>query len=198
MVPVKQFITSLPGRLLRRHLDRLQTSLETLGERLRDAVSRVVGEAVADAVREVVRLLISLPTTVPPTHSPSVHREEWERRSWHDPDRRSWDDEDEDLIPDYEEVASTSQRDDLPGPARWSPAMAVGCQAAAWWLRRQTGRFPVLTTMGLGLTAALAAYAAGPLVVAGGAGLLGAALGLMRLVEGVESGAAALAPRTTF
>ena len=100
-------------------------------------------------------------------------------------------DEDEPIAADDDSVPA-GPLDALPAPARWSRAAAVGCQAAAWWLRRQTSRFPVLTTLGLGCSAALTAYVAGPLVVAGGAGMLGAALGLLRLLQGVESSAAAL------
>jgi hypothetical protein len=188
---VKTFIRSLPWRLLRRHLDRLQTSLETLAERLREALSRVVGEAVADAVREVVRVLISPPSIAPPT--PDILRDEGEGRAWHDPYRQPWDDEDEDdRFLDDDVLTAPTLSATLPAPARWSQAAAVGCQAAGWWLRRQTSSFPVLTTLCLGLAAALTAYVAGPLIVAGCAGVLGAVLGLLRLAQGVESSAAAL------
>ena len=168
---MKTFIRSLPGRLVRRHLDRLQASLETLGERLREAVSRLVGEAVADAVREGVRVLVSPPTTASFPHAPDVLREDWEQRTWHDSYRQPWDDMDEEEpIAAYDDCVSTEPPAALPTPAWWSRAAAVGCQAAAWWLRRQTSRFPVLTTLGLGCSAALTAYVAGPLIVAGSAG----------------------------
>ena len=49
-----------------------------------------------------------------------------------------------------------------------------------------------LVTLGLGLASCLTAYVAGPLLVAGSSGVLGAALGLMRLAQGVESSAAVL------
>jgi hypothetical protein len=190
---VKTIIRSLPGRLVRRHLDRLQASLETLGERLREAVSRVVGEAVADTVRELVRVLVSTPATAPFPRAPEVLREDWEERSWHDPYRQPWDDVDEDEpLAAYDDIVPAASPEALPVPARWSRAASVGCQAAAWWLRRQTGRFPVFTTLALGLAAALTAYVAGPLVVAGGAGVLGAVLGLLHLAQNVESGAEAL------
>ena len=75
--------------------------------------------------------------------------------------------------------------------ARWRLVLALACQAAAWWLRRQVTRYPVGAALGVGLTSALAAYLGGPLVAAG-AGLGGSALGLAWLAEMIGSAAALL------
>ena len=54
------------------------------------------------------------------------------------------------------------------------------------------GRYPVLTSTGLGLTAALVSYAAGPIVGVGLAGIGGALLHLLGLTEAVATSATAL------
>jgi hypothetical protein len=72
----------------------------------------------------------------------------------------------------------------------------VGCEAAAWWLRRTAGRFPVLTALGVGLVAALAIAVSGPLA-ATSVGLAGSVLGLLGLTDSVQSGVAALATFVT-
>jgi hypothetical protein len=64
---------------------------------------------------------------------------------------------------------------------KWLPALAVGWQAAAWWLRRRPRRLAVLAAVGVGLACALAAGGCGP------------ALPLAALAAWVRSGAAALA-----
>ena len=67
----------------------------------------------------------------------------------------------------------------------------MGCQATAWWLRREAGRFTTLMALGVGLASTLAAYVAGP-VLGAGAGLAGSALALAALSDAARSGAAAL------
>ena len=65
---------------------------------------------------------------------------------------------------------------DLSPPAHRSRALALGLQAAAWWLRRRAAQCPVRSALGLGAAATLVAYLAGPAVALSGVGLLGATL----------------------
>ena len=177
----------LPSRRqLQQHLARLVDTLEALVQRLRESIARTVGEAVASAVHEVTRRLGHSGPDAPP------------RSAW--ADRESWGDEryysDWDNGPTY---ASDRYRDDdapetsAATPAsRWRHAMSVGFQTAAWWLARQVGRYPVVTSTSLGLTAALVSYAAGPIVGVGLAGIGGALLHVLGLTEAVASSANAL------
>jgi hypothetical protein len=188
---VNDSIASLPRRLVRRHLDRLRASFDALHERLRDAIARVVGEAVAEAMREVVYLLMHLPvTTSPPSSSVGSFREDRKLSPLHDPYRRPWDDEDDENYP--REVEATDHKypvaacEVVSTPAQWSRAVALGCDAVSWWLRRQTHRFPALAALGLGVAVTVAAYAGGPVAAAGGAASLGAALGIWCLARGVD------------
>src|SRR5205807_10027464 len=73
-----------------------------------------------------------------------------------------------------------------PREGRWSRALAAGCHAAAWWLRRRPGPLSLLAALGVGLAAALAALFYGP----AGAGVAGAALALLALADTARSGAA--------
>jgi hypothetical protein len=73
----------------------------------------------------------------------------------------------------------------------WLQGLLAGCQAAAWWLRRQTGRLPLLAALGVGLVAALLAGARGPLARLAAAALH-ACLGLVSLADHLLSGAAFL------
>jgi len=190
---MKSMFLWLPGRwLVRRHLARLRESLETLTERVRDALAHAVGDAVASAVREAVRLLVDDSVASLPA------RPSWQE---HDPDRPSWqheqsfwNDDYDDQLDDVDTVPEAMQPKSIPQASRWPRAIAIGFQAAAWWLRRQASRFPVVTTLGIGLAASVAAYAASPLMLVTGAGVIGAALGLMSLTDAVRASAAAITP----
>ena len=70
-------------------------------------------------------------------------------------------------------------------------ALAVGLQLAAWWLRRQTGRFPLLTACGLGLLSGVAVLVGGPLSVAG-TSLTTSFVTLLTLADASASAASAL------
>jgi hypothetical protein len=183
---MSQFTRWLPSRRqLQQHLARLVDTLEALVQRLRESIARTVGEAVANAVHEVTYLLIRSSPDAPARSGQPA------RESWDDRYESEWDDG-----PAY--TTDRHRDDDAPGsppetPAsRWRHAMSVGCQTAAWWLARQVGRYPVLTSTGLGLTAALVSYAAGPIVGVGLAGIGGALLHLLGLTEAVASSATAL------
>jgi len=184
----------LPGRwLLRRHLARLRESLETLTERVRDALAHAVGDAVASAVREAVRLLVDDSVVSLPAR-PAWHERDPDRPSWQDPEQSFWHDDYDDQLDDVDTVPEARQPESAPQASCWPRALAIGFQAAAWWLRRQASRFPVTTTLGVGLAASVAAYAASPLMLVTGAGVIGAALGLMSLTDAVQAGAAAFTP----
>jgi hypothetical protein len=66
--------------------------------------------------------------------------------------------------------------------------VAVGCQAAAWWLRRHPGPLSLLVAVGVGVAAGLAALAGGPLV-AGGSAAAAAVLGALALADAARSAA---------
>ena len=118
--------------------------------------------------------------------------------AWRDPRDDPWADDPD----DYYEARSYAGRDEQgaaaspePSPEavgrRWGLALAVGCQAAAWWLRRKTGRLAALTAAGVGLASALVAYVAAP-ALAAAAGLAGSALTLAAMSDAARCGAAAL------
>lgn len=215
MRPLSSWLPNRP--LLQRHMARLRHSLDDLAERLRDGLSRSVGESVARAVQEVLRRLIDCPMPITSPVSP-VRPQTWGRPRWEEeeeacsrPYRPPWDEEREEEYPDdrfegeEEEDRQPSrtgsavdpgptQADAVPTPSRWPHAIAAGCQTAAWWLRRATGKFVVLTAGGIGLAVAAAAYATGPLVAVAGAGVVGAAVGLLGLTEALSASAASLSP----
>ncbi len=189
------------ARILAGHVGRLHDTLEILRERLREAVARAVGQAAAGAAQDAVQSLLaeSAAQRIPPD-DPYYPRPS--SAGWYDPDRRrspSWDDDSDDPYrrrqdDEYEERPSDGGDSPAPSPSagrRWGLALAVGCQATAWWLRREAGRFTTLKALGVGLASALAAYVAGPALWAG-AGLAGSALALAALSDAARSGAAAL------
>ena len=174
----------LPSRRqLQQHLARLVDSLEGLVQRLRESIARTVGEAVANAVHEITRRLS--PASLDPRERSGWHR----RESWDDQNEPEWDDR-----PAHATDRYRNNDESLPETpaARWRHALAVGCQTAAWWLARQVGRNPILVSTGLGLSAALVSYAAGPVVGIGLTGIAGALLHLLGLTEAVASSANAL------
>ena len=183
---MSQFSAWLPSRRqLQQHLARLVDTLEALVQRLRESIARTVGEAVANAVHEItLRLGHSAPNSA---RSAWADRESWEGERYDS----EWDDGPvyvRDRNRDDDAMESTAE-----APAsRWRHAMSVGCQTAAWWLARQVGRYPVLTSTSLGLTAALVSYIAGPIVGVGLAGIGGALLHLLGLTEAVATSSAAL------
>ena len=174
-------------RLLAAHLDRLRQTLDSLGQQLREALARAVAQTVEGAVREAVHTALDAP---PPDHR-LTGRSAWMPRRgpalWEQPDDRDLDDLDDRWRDDEDEVrrpASTPQGE--PRSARCVRALAVGCQAAAWWFCRQAGRCSTVAALGVGVAASSVAYAAG-------SGLAVPSLGLLTLASAVGAGAAALA-----
>jgi hypothetical protein len=181
------------GRWLSGHLLRLRRTLDALGRRFRDSVAVAVGQTVAGAVREAVHAMLSdfsgtLPITHAPLTPPSPSRSLWGHGGDHQPD--GWhagpaEYDPDDLDPEAHDLPDCPAPPDERKPtSRWPLAVAVGCQAAAWWLRRRLARIPVLAAVAVGLLAAVATYATGPLAVAG-VGLAGSALNLVGTAEAV-------------
>jgi hypothetical protein len=187
----------LPPGLARRlaaHGDRLHAALSALAGRLREAVAQAVGSTVAGAVREALQAVVATPPAGP---APLRQRPPPLFPAWgapYGPDDDPYADDDprpEDGPADEPDPAPARAGAGRPVAAppaaaprrgRWQQALAVGCQAAAWWLRRQAGRGAALAALGLGLVAAAAAFTAG-------AGLAGAALGLLTLADVVPASA---------
>jgi hypothetical protein len=175
-------------RLLSAHLDRLRQTLESLGQQLREALARAVAQTIEGAVREAVHTALD----DPPSDRRLIGRSAWlPKRNpdlWEEPEDPNLDDLD-DRWPDNEDdvrrPASVTPPAE-PRSARCVRALAVGCQATAWLLRRQSGRFSSVVALGVGLAATGVAYAAG-------SGLAVPSLGLLTLAGAIGAGAAALA-----
>jgi hypothetical protein len=172
-------------RLLFVHLDHLRRTLEALGQQLREALARAVAQTVEGAVREAVHTALD----DPPPDQRLTGRAAWLPKR--NPDL--WEQSDDPALDDR----WTEEEDDLRRPAAGAPpaeprsarcarALAVGCQAAAWWFCRQAGRCSTVAALGVGLAATGAAYAAGN-------GLAVSSLGLLTLASAVGAGAAVLA-----
>jgi hypothetical protein len=176
------------GKWLAGHLRRLCRTHEGLAGRLRETDAVAVGQSVAHAVREAVSAVLADGVRGPgPTHpdrlmgGPSL----WGRHQDTDPDR--WPDD-----PDPYDDELPPEPPDEPGgpggstrPSPWLLGVVLACQAAAWWVRRRLAGLPVLAAVAVGLLAALAAYAGGPLTLAG-VGLAGSALTLAGTAEALS------------
>jgi hypothetical protein len=170
------------------HLDRLGRALEALAARVRDglagAIATVVGDAVAQALGTVLADVAIEDARARTRAQPPGPATLW------DPTRRpGW--YDDPLDPGYPGGAEFDS-DDVPppGPAaqparlRWARALMAGVQAALWWMRRP-GRRTLLSAVGVGVAAGLAALAGGP-VAAAATGLAGTALGLAAVADAVR------------
>ena len=184
-----------------RSLERLHRILEHLAGQVRDEVSRAVGETVADAIRQAVRTILGDPCIRPPPELPPLRRSPY----WNDPDYddpydpdgaygRSdpgWRDEQEERRDDRLSAPGSPGSSGVRRPPRWLQATLIALQLAAWWLRRQTGRFPLLTACGLGLLSGVAVLVGGPLSVAG-TSLTTSFVTLLTLADASASAASAL------
>jgi hypothetical protein len=166
------------GQTLGRHLDRLRDTFDELRDRVRDAAVQAIGRSVAGAVRDSLRAFLEGIATRPP-ETPSS----WPRSlsSWQQPDglfndqsdpddhryqrdQRGWYDHD-DLDDEPPPRPPQTEPAEEPRPSRWRQALAIGCSAVAWQLRRQADRVSNLTTIGVGLASALSAYVIGPALI---------------------------------
>jgi len=182
------------GRSLAERLDRLRVTFETLRERLRAAVSEAVGQTVAGAVHEAVHAVLG-EADRPAERSSGVYRDpDTPRGWWRDPAEPPWQDEPDHWqeYNDEEEPAPVASGPLPAAPAtRLRDALVVGCESAAWWLRRWTGRFPVAAALTVVLLSATLAHVGGPLAAAG-IGLVGSLVSLTTFGDTLRSGAAAL------
>jgi hypothetical protein len=157
-------------RALAERLERLRQTLEELLERVHEAVAQAVGQAVSAAVRDAIlavlraataRAALRTPSWLPPKCYHSAWSEGREPSSsagaYGDPSAGWWnDDEPEDDDVDRPEPGGVE-----PPPSRWRCALALGCRATAWLLRRWPGRRPLLAAMGVGAACAAVAFAVG-------------------------------------
>src|SRR5262249_16375958 len=88
---------------------------------------------------------------------------------WRDDEPDDWADDDEE---EPREAAPPPPRESR--RTRWHPALAAGCHATAWWLRRAAGTCSTLAALGVGAVCTGALYVLG-------AGLTAPALSLVML-----------------
>jgi hypothetical protein len=149
------------GRSLSQRLDRLGSTLADLRDRMRDGIAQAVAVAAADAVRTVTRALLGTPANrdlVPsPSWSPTTRSSLWNEPDDLEKEDRfpSFDDEEEedDLLDDEPPANATE-------PSRVRNALALGCEGAAWWLRRSASRY-ALTAVAIALICVGAAFLVG-------------------------------------
>src|SRR5262249_1827109 len=92
---------------------------------------------------------------------------------WKDPDEDPWRRQSEpDLEQDEERPVRTEPQQQPRN--RWHHALSAGLQAALWWMRRQHGARPVLTTAPVALAAGATVVLAAPAVAAGAVALASA------------------------
>jgi hypothetical protein len=199
------------GRLVSEQCRRLHQALESLAAEVRAAIARAVGRAAGEAAREALLVVLHGP---PPTDDARDDQE----RLWGQPRRRIWparpydpyapepcdryardpdDTEDEDDA--YRHVPANGEPIEQPAKVEpsgaWSRAVATGCQAANWWLRRHPGRCSLLAAGMIGVAAGLVALVGGPLAAAGST-VAAAALGVLELADAARCAAGLAADAT--
>jgi hypothetical protein len=181
-------------RALADRLERLRQTLEELIARVHEAVAQAVGQAVSAAVRDAIlavlraataRAALPTPSWLPPKCYHSAWSEGREPSSsasaYTDPSAGWWtDEESEDDEADRPHPSGVE-----PPPSRWRCALALGCRASAWLLRRWPGRRPLLAAVGIGAACAVVAYAVG-------AGVAHATLCWIALAGALSSGVCVL------
>jgi hypothetical protein len=184
------------------HVSQLRRGLASLGERLRQSIAGSVSRMVADVVTEAVDAALATPDDQADRYRSSrstslpVRSRDW----WDDPGESSWPRREEtygDYGRTYGDYDNAGQdHDEQPGPTdhpkptHLGRALAVGVQAAGWWMQRHRGRLSLVVAAGVGVAAGLAALLdGGPF---GLAGLVASALGLLALDGVIRSGAEAL------
>ena len=197
-------------RLLYAQLGRLNHHLLHLGQGLRERIAGAIGRTVCEVVREAVHAALaelsgspvpfSVSASPPPRCTPfwDESDDDLQRNLRTDPDE--FDDpliaeaRDDGCLPNQNQRGSWGG-ETTPVPAAsaspWVRALAAACQAAAWWLRRQPRRYPLLTTLAVGLAAGVATYSMSPLLAAG-ATVLGSAVTLLFMADATTSAVQAL------
>lgn len=174
------------GSTLAEHLVRLRHTFSVIASRLREAVARAVGQTVSRIVQQVVRTFLS---RSPP--GPESPLDDWEHSSdrdglWEDDveDRRWRDELDTEQEYDHHPLSPEPSPPIHEPPSAWRRVAVTVCRLAAWWLQRRRWPYPIVTALGVGLIAGVAAYAGGPVAAAG------TAMSLATLTDLVDSGAA--------
>jgi hypothetical protein len=185
------------GRVLSEQVRRLRFNLERLARQVREAVARTVSEAVAEATHEALQIILQGPPLVSGPWQPTS--EEF-RRSWDGgevDERRGWPSQRprtlyESLSGEFESENEFETEEqpvpERPKPRRWSRALSVGCQAAAWWLRRHEGRLSGVLATGIGVAAGLVAFLASPALASAGTAAA-TALGVLALADAAHAAA---------
>ncbi len=168
------------GQTLSRHLDRLRSTFDELRDRVRDAAVQAIGHSVAGAVRDSICAFLegvaNRPAEVPSwSHrDPDDYRYDQQHRGWYDHDELN-----DEPPPRPTQPAPTDES----RPSRWRQALAIGCSAAAWHLRREVSRISAVTTFGIGLASAVGAYVLGPALIV-------SALSLATITESMQAAGA--------
>jgi hypothetical protein len=182
-------------------VDRLCHTLDRLGREIRDAVTRAISQAVAEAVRDILHCILEEPRLRSDAHAWSSDLSVRSPPSWERSREESWyEDVYDELEDDFLHPRSAYERSyarqpeyeptsDAPPASstwmlhtRWKQAVMAGCQATAWWLARQRGRFSVPVALGVGLAGGLAALVTGSIAFAA-ASMIASVLGLLALAD---------------
>jgi hypothetical protein len=191
------------GQLVAGQVERLHAALERLAAEVRTAIARAIGQATGETVREALRVILDGPIERPTYDRIDDRDGGWgqsRRQTWpatrsydryaHDPYERDPDNDlDQDRPGRYgpdEEDPPTDQPVVTQRRGNWSRAVAVGCQAASWWLRRHPGPFSLITAAGIGIAAGVATLVSSPLV-SGASAVAASALGLLALADAARS-----------
>jgi hypothetical protein len=192
------------ARLLVAHIRRLRDSLVMLTAQVRAALARVVGQATGNAVRDALTLMLDGP---PPDATASYDSRESTGSFWGQrPQRNYWQrdsydaDDDSESEPGYyrqsDEEATTAEAAQSQQDNVWTRAVAVGCQAAGWWLRKHPGPFSLMAAVGIGVVTGFAALVGGPFM-AGASAVATTALGVLALTDAAQSTATLAADAVT-
>jgi hypothetical protein len=169
------------GRTLARRLDQLRVTLDNLGSRLRAAVSTAVGETVGVVVRDALNHVLDRMTGYRSASEPLPVRS----RTWpEDEEEGIW--PDDDWVDHEPELADRTVQPEETQSDRVALCVSAGLSAAAWWLRRWTGRLGVVSTAVVGLIATYTMYSV-PALATVGAGLINSAGQLAFLSDSAKS-----------
>jgi hypothetical protein len=125
-----------------------------------------VSAAVRDAILAVLRAATNCPgLPTPPWTPPKCYHSAWSQgrepsssASAYTHPSAGWWAEDE---PEDDEVDQPQTSGVEPPLSRWRCALALGCRASAWLLRRWPGQRPLLAAIGVGVACAAVAFAVG-------------------------------------
>ncbi len=174
------------GQALGLHLDRLRCTFDELRDRVRDAAVQAIGQSVAAAVRDSLRAFLEGVATQPAEASASWpgSLSSWQQPDGlfndsldaearrYEPEHRGWSDHDDLEDEPRPRPPQTEPAEDL-RPSRWRQALAIGCSATAWTLRRPVSPGNPVTSLGIGVLSAVGAYVVGPALIVSALSLVG-------------------------